>query len=809
MSAKAEQAKKEPYSIDESLQCKITAGNFLLPIILKSGYTYDLMAILMLMEHESPKVREDFVAGKQVQIRCPISMTKVPLDINNLSVADGVNKKIMSQPPLYYEGVPSLQNVCLVAVLVSKGVIKDDQLVHYVRATDLSVLQEMATKTSTLAMVLARNGYAKSLQAMLKKFPMLLDATNDFGQTPAHFAAKFSKAAYKALIADKPELAKVPNKFGITPEKLFKDFQGCANLVAPAVSPGHQSGGGGGSAAAAAGHVPLARVQPPGNPFAQANDAVKARDTARLLNLFRQNPCLLQHPPHANIVSPIKEAIDLDHADMLVALFKQHPKLWKYRIERPAINDVDGYKHDYPVHYAASQGRLNVLRRLIKADSVWLNTKNEFGQTPAHVAAHVAAGDDQFNLLMWLLKQDPQLRLVQNSSGDTVIHIAAKILGRRESLFSLLGRWPDLFRSKNRAGVSIDVHTLGRVVKEINWGCPNTFNRLVDIKLIKPEEQMPGREAGWTWAHGLAQKLYNGPLMRYLKQKPSLYDLKDSRGWTLAHAAASGGKMSNLKRLHDSNKIALWCFNNDGLKPIHIVAQQGDKKSLTYGWKNFPRDVFQERTRDGDSLAQVARKAGHKDFADKISKMMAEDKKPSKAVARAPVAAGAAAAAAAAAAAGHHQPAGGGGSSDRSVRGVLERLKRLSRERAALRRVFKLESEPNSSAGSGPPSVLRGPAGGSGGGWRQPPSTGNKRESGQQPVSGNEQKKPRQGSVNGTQPSDSTAPVASGAAPASPRSPRLRLRFQGQFVERTTASGIGKGKNSKSQSGGSKGPGSS
>lgn len=103
-----------------------------------------------------------------------------------------------------------------------------------------------------------------------------------------------------------------------------------------------------------------------------------------------------------------------------------------------------------PIHDAAREGKVDEAGKLIAADPKLVNTRNELGSTPLHVAAGNATPD----LARLLLDKGAEINAKDNN-GATPLHIAA-FTGRKDTVEFLLARGADVHAKDNQGRTARD-----------------------------------------------------------------------------------------------------------------------------------------------------------------------------------------------------------------------------------------------------------------------------------------------------------------------------------------------------------------
>jgi ankyrin repeat protein len=108
------------------------------------------------------------------------------------------------------------------------------------------------------------------------------------------------------------------------------------------------------------------------------------------------------------------------------------------------VRDLDG---NTPLHLAASEGKIDVVKFLVERWSEGVREKSELQATPLHLAAGVGAID----VVKFLVEQWPEGMREKDNCFNTPLHLAA-LGGFTEVVKLLVDGWPEPVREKNNFG---------------------------------------------------------------------------------------------------------------------------------------------------------------------------------------------------------------------------------------------------------------------------------------------------------------------------------------------------------------------
>lgn len=115
------------------------------------------------------------------------------------------------------------------------------------------------------------------------------------------------------------------------------------------------------------------------------------------------------------------------------------------------------------IHQVVRAGDLSAVSKLIAANRVMVNVRNELGSTPLHIAAGISAPD----ITRLLIDQGAAVNAKDNN-GSTPLHIAA-FSGHKANLELLLAKGADVHAKDNKGKTARDYAeaTLNREISDI------------------------------------------------------------------------------------------------------------------------------------------------------------------------------------------------------------------------------------------------------------------------------------------------------------------------------------------------------
>lgn len=179
-----------------------------------------------------------------------------------------------------------------------------------------------------------------------------------------------------------------------------------------------------------------------------------------------------------------------------------------------------------PLHVAAKQGHLEVLKELLNVFPNLAMTADLTNST----ALHTAATQGHIDIVNLLLETDSNLVKIAKSNGKTVLHSAAR-MGHLEVVKSLLKKDPStVFRTDKKGQAALHMAVKGH-------------NEEILQELIKPDL--------------------------------SVLSLEDNKGNTALHVATKKGRIENVRCLLSVEGIHINVMNKAGETPLDIAERYG------------------------------------------------------------------------------------------------------------------------------------------------------------------------------------------------------------------------------------------
>ncbi|XP_076299445.1 uncharacterized protein LOC143218247 [Lasioglossum baleicum] len=399
-----------------------------------------------------------------------------------------------------------------------------------------------------------------------------IDATNNEGQTPLHYAAKSDKLeVVKYLIEEKGANINVKDNDGQTPLHYAADH-GKLEVVKYLI----EEKGANINVKDNDGQTPLHYAADHGKlevvkyliEEKGANINVKDNDGQTLLHSAAKT-CRLDI---------VKYLIEEKHVDFNVknnygvtplhyAAKNDGLEVVEYLIEEKTanINVKDGSGMGL-LHYAATSNNTKVVRYLTEKKNANINVKNNSGVTPLYYAAM----NDGLEVVKYFIEEKGANVNVKDNDGQTPLHYAANSDKLEVVKYFIEEKHID-FNVKNNYGVT-PLHdgthngTLGVVrylIEEKN----------ADINVKDNDGQTP-----------LHYSAYDGNLevVKYLIEKGADVDIRGNDGQTPLHFAAINGKLEVVRYFIEGKNANINVKDNYGETPLHPVATNGNLEIVKY-----------------------------------------------------------------------------------------------------------------------------------------------------------------------------------------------------------------------------------
>uniref|UniRef100_A0A6I9QKT7 Serine/threonine-protein phosphatase 6 regulatory ankyrin repeat subunit C n=1 Tax=Elaeis guineensis var. tenera TaxID=51953 RepID=A0A6I9QKT7_ELAGV len=264
------------------------------------------------------------------------------------------------------------------------------------------------------------------------------------------------------------------------------------------------------------------------------------------------------------------------------------------------------------LHIVASQGHLELAKKICHRERSLLETSNTMLDTPLHHAAR-AGHDEIVSLIIQLAKEGciEARRVLRATNMDkaNALHEATKH-NHASVATTLIEEDAELASMLNDAGMS-------PLYLAIVTGSLNVAKAL--LQSSSWERASPVSYAGPNKKTVLHAAVLLSPeiIPDMLKWKPMLTRCVDSSGRTPLHYAASDGHSATVKLLLEHDPSTAFLLDADGLFPIHVAARMGNVSTVDQILQQCPK-TSELLEREGKNFLHVAFKDRKLDAVKKI-----------------------------------------------------------------------------------------------------------------------------------------------------------------------------------------------
>ena len=205
------------HNFERHFICPISQAYIVVPVVLDSGHTIDMMSLLTMIKAQGENSYKNFIDFNPVEIKCPLTRTNCTILRNKLKPVVVLRNLITDfiSEGSYLGEATGITDIDLMCDVMKHSLVSDSMIVNYVAASAVQEGDKIleADDASKLAYSAAKYGKTKTLQMLLAEKTELLDAKDGNGQTPAHYAACNGKTeTLQMLLAKKTELLDAKDK---------------------------------------------------------------------------------------------------------------------------------------------------------------------------------------------------------------------------------------------------------------------------------------------------------------------------------------------------------------------------------------------------------------------------------------------------------------------------------------------------------------------------------------------------------------------------------------------------------------------
>ncbi|XP_076298784.1 uncharacterized protein LOC143217929 isoform X2 [Lasioglossum baleicum] len=240
----------------------------------------------------------------------------------------------------------------------------------------------------------------------------------------------------------------------------------------------------------------------------------------------------------------------------------------KYLIEEKGANvnvkDNDGQT---PLHSAAKTCRLEIVKYLIEEKRVDFNVKDNYGITPLHYAAM----NDGLEVVKYLIEEKTADINVKDGSGMVVLHYAAA--GNNIEVVRYL-------TEKQNANMNV---TDNAAETPLHYAAQS--GKLEVVKYLIEEKGANANikdNEGQTPLHHAANSDNLEVVKYFIEEKHIDFNVKDNYGITPLHYAADHGKLEVVRYLIEGKNANINVKDNAGQTPLHHAADHSKLEVVKY-----------------------------------------------------------------------------------------------------------------------------------------------------------------------------------------------------------------------------------
>ena len=224
------------------------------------------------------------------------------------------------------------------------------------------------------------------------------------------------------------------------------------------------------------------------------------------------------------------------------------------------INKGDTKFLDTPLHHAAKEGSIEIMKKLLDIEKIDVDSLNENKFTPLHLAA----SSGHYEIIKLLMKKKAKTLICNNKRKVIPLHLAAE-KGKDICCKTLIENSDNPSQQRNKQNNSGNT----ALIEAAKYGNKNCCQYLVDNKNINTKNNM-----GDTALHCSAQKGYLFTVQYLLNSCNADYKIRNNKGNTAAFDAASRPNKNTLVEIIEKDeKFHLFesDTNKKGQNILHIA----------------------------------------------------------------------------------------------------------------------------------------------------------------------------------------------------------------------------------------------
>ncbi len=257
--------------------------------------------------------------------------------------------------------------------------------------------------------------------------------------------------------------------------------------------------------------------------------------------------------------------------------------------------DARNNKRQTPLHSAAFNGKLEVVKYLMEEKHVGFNVKDKDGRTPLHLAAT----NGQLEIVKYLVEKGGDVN-VKDNYGGTLLQ-SAVYNGKLEVVKYLVGKGANVNLKDNIGKTPLHLAAINGLLQVVKYLVENgadvnkkdnlgeTSLQFVAIKghpeivkyLVEKGADVNVTNNSWETPLHFAASEGQLEIVKYLVEKGADVNVKNNSWKTPLHVAASEGQLEVVKYLVEKG-AGVNEMDNKGKTPLYLAAYEGQLEIVKY-----------------------------------------------------------------------------------------------------------------------------------------------------------------------------------------------------------------------------------
>ena len=268
--------------------------------------------------------------------------------------------------------------------------------------------------------------------------------------------------------------------------------------------------------------------------------------------------------------------------------------LERMRLKSPSILTETDSTGSRPVHHAARNGRVEVLKHLDTIDPMLLHARNDTGMTVLHFAvqnSHKSNRKECLGTLRFILER---------TNPDTVFAAADTDCSGELSYEELEAAYghvigPSLLKKVFR---KVDTDRSGEISLD-------EFKKALEAGTLTPLTLMKD-STGSTACHIACQRSNQIAVQFFAKYVPDIMNIRDKEGRMPVHVLAFNGSIETLKAIAKKDKAPLEQKDFINATLVHHASANGQEDTIKYLIEELSEDILSATDRNGANPAHWA-----------------------------------------------------------------------------------------------------------------------------------------------------------------------------------------------------------